>query len=41
MVHPKGSKASMATDGTGVLTKNSINVAMEHLADEDQKEVER
>jgi hypothetical protein len=41
MADQKGSKASMAPDGADVLAKNAINVAMEDLAKEDQREVKR
>jgi hypothetical protein len=41
MANPKATKASVATDGMGVLAKNAINIAMEDLAEEDRKEVER
>jgi hypothetical protein len=41
MADPKGSKSSVAMDGTGVHPKNAINVAMEDLAEEDRMEVER
>jgi hypothetical protein len=41
MADPKGSKPSRMVDGTGVHVKNAINVAMEDLAEEDRKEVER
>jgi hypothetical protein len=41
MADPKGSKPSRTVDGTGVHVKNAINVAMEDLAEEDRKEVER
>jgi hypothetical protein len=41
MADPKGSKSSMVVDGTSVHPKNTINVAMEDLAEEDRKEVER
>jgi hypothetical protein len=41
MANPKARKASVATDGMGVLAKNAINIAMEDLAEEDRKEVER
>jgi hypothetical protein len=41
MANPKGSKPSAVVDGASVHPKNSINVAMEDLAEEDRKEVER
>jgi hypothetical protein len=41
MADPKGSKPSAAVDGAGVHPKNAINIAMEDLAEEDRKEVER
>jgi uncharacterized protein YjaG (DUF416 family) len=41
MTDPKGLKAAMTTDGVGILAKNAIDVAMEDLAMEDQKEVEQ
>jgi hypothetical protein len=41
MADPKGSKASIATDGMGVLAMNAINITMEDLAEEDRKEVEQ
>jgi uncharacterized protein YjaG (DUF416 family) len=41
MTDPKGLKAATTTDGVGILAKNAIDVAMEDLAMEDQKEVEQ
>jgi hypothetical protein len=41
MADPKGNKPAAVADGTSVHLKNAINVAMEDLAEEDRKEVER
>jgi hypothetical protein len=41
MADPKGAKAMMPTDGTGVDARNAINVAMEDLAEEDRRAIER
>jgi uncharacterized protein YjaG (DUF416 family) len=41
MTDPKGLKAATTTGGVGILAKNAIDVAMEDLAMEDQKEVEQ
>jgi uncharacterized protein YjaG (DUF416 family) len=41
MTDPKGLKAATTTDGVGIQAKNAIDVAMEDLAMEDQKEVEQ
>jgi hypothetical protein len=41
MAVPKGGKAMTALDGTGVQARNTIHVAMEDLAKDDRKELER
>jgi hypothetical protein len=41
MADPKGSKATMAVDGTDVQAKNAINMAMEDLPEVDMKEIDR
>jgi hypothetical protein len=41
MTGPKGSRPLAGVDGAGVHAKNAINVAMEDLSEEDQKEIER
>jgi hypothetical protein len=41
MADPKGSKPSAAVDGASVHPKNTINVTMGDLAEEDRKDVER
>jgi hypothetical protein len=41
MADPKGGKAMTALDGTGVQARNTIHVAMEDLAKDDRKELER
>jgi hypothetical protein len=41
MVDPKGAKAVTPTDGTEVDARNAINVAMEDLAEEDRRAIER
>jgi hypothetical protein len=41
MADPKGTRASTVTHGTGVHAKNTINLAMEDLIEEDCKEIER
>jgi hypothetical protein len=41
MTDPKGAKALASADAAGVNTRNTINVAMEDLIEEDRKEIER
>jgi hypothetical protein len=41
MADPKGSRASVAVDTAGVQAKNTINVTMEDVAEEDRKEIEK
>jgi hypothetical protein len=41
MADLKGSKPSGMVDSTGIHVKNTINIVMEDLAEEDRKEVEQ
>jgi hypothetical protein len=41
MADLKGSKPSGMVDNTGIHVKNTINIVMEDLAEEDRKEVEQ
>jgi ribosome recycling factor len=41
MADPKGSRASVVVDTAGVEAKNTINVTMEDVAEEDRKEIEK
>jgi prefoldin subunit 5 len=41
MVDPKEARASVAADNAGVHAKNTVNVAMEDLNEDDMKKMEQ